>query len=89
MDCTIYVAKTKAAQLIFAIVFAYAKIRFSHDAAPLVIKDNSFTLSRFLNWALIKVSEPQHQNASTVETQISLVIQDFIVHVLKINGTIT
>ena len=40
MDCTIYVAKTKALisyavieQLIYAFVFAYAKIMFSHDAA--------------------------------------------------------
>ena len=39
-DCTIYVAKTKAlisfavtAKLICVFVFAYAKIRFSHDAA--------------------------------------------------------
>ena len=40
MACTIYVAKTKAlisctvtAQLICAFVCAYAKSRFSHDAA--------------------------------------------------------
>ena len=40
MDCTIRVAKTKAlisfvvtAKLICVFVFAYAKIRFSHDAA--------------------------------------------------------
>ena len=40
MDCTIYVAKTKAlvtsavtAQLISAFVLAYAKRRFSHDTA--------------------------------------------------------
>ena len=39
-DCTIFVAKTKAliscivtAQLIRVFVFAYAKSRFSHDAA--------------------------------------------------------
>ena len=39
-DCTIYVAKTKAlirfavtAKLICVFVFAYAKSRFSHDAA--------------------------------------------------------
>ena len=31
MDCNIYVAKTKA--LICVFVFAYAKSRFSHDAA--------------------------------------------------------
>ena len=40
MDCTIRIAKTKAlisfavtAKLICVFVFAYAKIRFSHDAA--------------------------------------------------------
>ena len=40
MDCTIYVAKTRAlfsfavtAKLICVFVFAYAKSRFSHDAA--------------------------------------------------------
>ena len=40
MDCAIYVAKTKAlisfavtAKLICVFVFAYAKIRFSNDAA--------------------------------------------------------
>ena len=40
MDCTIYVAKTKAlisfavtAKLIWVFVFAYAKSRFSHDTA--------------------------------------------------------
>ena len=43
MDCTICVAKTKAlisfavtAKLICVFVFAYAKIRFSHVAAPIV-----------------------------------------------------
>ena len=42
MDCTIYVAKTKAlisfavtAKLICVFVFAYAKRWFSHDAAQL------------------------------------------------------
>ena len=42
-DCTIYVAKTKAliscavtAQLIFVFIFAYAKSRFSHDAAHMI-----------------------------------------------------
>ena len=40
MDCSIYVAETKAlisfavtVKLICVFVFAYAKIRFSHDAA--------------------------------------------------------
>ena len=43
MDCTIYVAKTKAliscavtAQLICAFVFAYTKSRFSHEAAQML-----------------------------------------------------
>ena len=43
MDCTILVAKTKAlisltvtAKLICAFVFAYAKSRFSHDAAHIL-----------------------------------------------------
>ena len=46
MDCTICVAKTKAlislavtAKLICAFVFAYAKVRFSHDAAQVIILD--------------------------------------------------
>ena len=49
-DCTIYVAKTKAliscavtAQLICAFGFAYAKRRFSHDAARFI---TGFTYSR-------------------------------------------
>ena len=44
MDCIIRVAKTKAliscavtAQLICIVVFAYAKIRFSHNEAHLII----------------------------------------------------
>ena len=44
MNSTFYVVKTKAlisckvtAQLICAFVFAYAKIRFSHDVAHIVI----------------------------------------------------
>ena len=48
MDCTIRIAKTKAlisfadtAKLICVFIFAYAKIRFSHDAAQLIVK-NSF-----------------------------------------------
>ena len=46
MDCTICVAKTKAlislavtAKLIRAFVFAYAKKRFSHDAAHISFSD--------------------------------------------------
>ena len=45
MDCTIGVAKTKAliwfaitAKLICVFVFAYAKSRFSHNEAQLIIK---------------------------------------------------
>ena len=42
MDCTIYIAKTKAlirfgVKLICAFVFAYAKVRFSHDVAPMKV----------------------------------------------------
>ena len=49
MDCTIYVAKTKArisfavtAKLICVFVFAYAKSRFSHDEDQMrcVFNDN-------------------------------------------------
>ena len=43
MDCTVYVAKTKAliscavtVQLICAFVFAYAESRFSHEAAQIM-----------------------------------------------------
>ena len=35
MDCVIYVAKIKA--LISFAIFAYAKIRFSHDAAKMLL----------------------------------------------------
>ena len=52
-NCTILVAKTKAliscavtAQLICAFVFAYAKIRFSHDAAHLVFERYHATLTK-------------------------------------------
>ena len=45
MDCTIYVAKTKAlisfavtAKLICVLVFAYVKSRFSHDEAQMLKK---------------------------------------------------
>ena len=45
MNCTIHVAKTKVlisfsvtAQLLCAFVFAYAKIRFSHDAAQIMLQ---------------------------------------------------
>ena len=44
---TMYVAKTKAliscvatTQLIYAFVFTYAKNRFSHDAAHLIVLEN-------------------------------------------------
>ena len=44
MDCTIYVAKTKVLiscevifQLICVFVFAYAKSRFSHDTAHVIL----------------------------------------------------
>ena len=46
-DCTIYIAKTKAltsfavtAKLICVFVFAYAKSRFSHDAAHMTLAGN-------------------------------------------------
>ena len=45
MDCNIRIAKTKAlisfavtVKLICVFVLAYAKIRFSHDAAHMIIK---------------------------------------------------
>ena len=47
-DCTIRVAKTKAlisfevtAKLICVFVFAYAKSRFSHDAARMIMGRNN------------------------------------------------
>ena len=50
MDCTIYVVKTKGliscvvtAQLSCAFVFAYAKSRFSHDAAQIDSMFNGIT----------------------------------------------
>ena len=59
-DCTIYVAKTKAlisfavtTKLICVFVFAYAKIRFSHDKAHFIMVDlhDNFTY----NYILLKV----------------------------------
>ena len=51
MDCTIYVAKTKAlisfavtVKLICVFVFAYAKSRFSHDEAHLALSHFAVTL---------------------------------------------
>ena len=48
MDSTIRVAKTKAlisfavtAKLICVFVFAYARIRFSHDAAHMIVRRNN------------------------------------------------
>ena len=53
MDCTIFVAKTKAlisfavtAKLICAFVFAYAKVRFSHDAAHIAQAAAGFLITR-------------------------------------------
>ena len=52
MDCTIYVAKTKAlvsitTQLICSSVFVYAKIWFSHDAAQIkIFSDNEKIIFR-------------------------------------------
>ena len=37
MDCTFYVAKTKAVHLICAFVFAIAKVRFSQDKAQIIL----------------------------------------------------
>ena len=55
-NCTIRVAKTKAliscaftAQLIFAFVFAYAKILFSHDAAHIMLTSYSHKVDWPLN----------------------------------------
>ena len=57
MDCTtcIYVAKTKAlislaaaAQLIYALVLVYPKIKFSHDAAHFIIKGQFITIENTL-----------------------------------------
>ena len=49
MDCTICVVKTKSlisfevtAKLICVFVFAYAKSRFSHDAAQMILNRMSF-----------------------------------------------
>ena len=53
MDCTIYVAKTKAlisciatAQRICSFVFAFAESRFSHDAAQLRMVANPYNRNR-------------------------------------------
>ena len=55
MDCTIRVVKTKAlisfavtAKLICVFVFAYAKSRFSHDAAHMLLMSVSVQSSLFL-----------------------------------------
>ena len=58
MDCTIYVAKTKAlisfavtTKLICVFVFAYAKRRFSHDAAHFIVDSSPLTIQRS-KWAI-------------------------------------
>ena len=63
MDCTICVAKTKAlisfavtAKLICVFVFAYAKVRFSHDEAHILsVCDNAYKFQLLctatLSWA--------------------------------------
>ena len=55
MDCTIYLAKTKAliscavtAQLICVFVFAYPKSRSFHDVAQFVAGDRIVPLAIFL-----------------------------------------
>ena len=55
-DCTIYVAKTKAlisfavtAKLICVFVFAYAKSRFSHDAAHIKVLVREYLLNAYTN----------------------------------------
>ena len=60
MDCTICVAKTKAlisfavtAKLICVFVSAYAKIRFSHDAAQLIFRWTKSSNCGFVTLRLI------------------------------------
>ena len=61
MDCTIYVAKTKAlisfavtAKLICVFVFAYAKSRFSHDAAHFEsLTDNGIQFVKLLQMSTL------------------------------------
>ena len=75
MDCTICVAKTKAlisfavtAKLICVFVFAYAKIRFSHDEAHIftAIKIRSILHRRDIiihKNLSISFRRPEHTNA--------------------------
>ena len=56
MDCTICIAKTKAliswavtAQLICVFIFAYAKIRFSHDEAHIVLSASTLFAEAYLS----------------------------------------
>ena len=58
MDCCIYVAKTKgliscavAKQLICTFVFAYAKSRFSHNAAHMIFRLHVGKLNAYTNVA--------------------------------------
>ena len=62
MNCTIRVAKTKAlisfavtAKLICVFVFAYAKIRFSHDAAQMIFVKLCFPWNK-LFWLFVKIA---------------------------------
>ena len=61
-NCTICVAKTQAliscavtAQLICGFVFAYAKIRFSHDAANLIVFWQTFRENNLDLFAMVNV----------------------------------
>ena len=56
MDCTIRIAKTKAliscavtAHLICVFVCAYAKIRFSHDKAHIVLSESTLFAEAYLS----------------------------------------
>ena len=61
MDCTIRIAKTKAlisfavtAKLICVFVFAYAKIRFSHDATGIYNQSSNY-FTTFFSGNVIRV----------------------------------
>ena len=74
MECTIRVAKTKAlisfavtAKLICVFVFAYAKTRFSHDAAHFVEVLNLRTQIKMFGFTVDEIHSKMQPEGQTVQ----------------------
>ena len=82
MDCTVRIAKTKAlisfavtAKLICVFVFAYAKSRFSHDAAHTVAcRPCNFQICTYQHLVIFKPSLPTPGNLVKMFQQGELIV---------------